>query len=176
MTDSVFTYRMPAGIPGAVNRKLGGAVITPEIQNATTPVTEYGVPVILDASGARPVAATDTSNDVEAGFSARPFPGTDLNYGLVNAGAANPGFGSGTPPNTGEIDIMRKGFIVCKIGGSTAAAKYGNVYVWTAASSGAHVQGHVEASSPGGSGFQLTRARFRGPADASGNVEVEYRI
>lgn len=176
MTDSVFTFRMPAGIPGDVNRKLGLATITPEIQNSSTPVTEYGVPVILDANGCRPVTSSDTSNDAEAGFSARPFPSSDLNYALVQGTAANPGFGPGTPPATGEIDVMRKGFIVCRLGGSAAAAKFGSVYVWTAASSGAHVQGHVEASSPGGSGFQLTRARFRGPADASGNVEVEYII
>lgn len=174
-TDAVFTYRMPASIAGDANRKLA-CTITPEIQNASTPVTEYGVPVILDANGCRPLTASDTTNDAEAGFSVRPMPGTDLNYGLTNGGAPNPGFGSGTPPAVGEIDVLRRGFIGVKLGGSVAAAKYGLVYVWTAASSGTHVQGHVEASSPGGNGFQLTNARFRGPADASGNTEIEYRM
>lgn len=176
MTDSVFTYRMGAAIAGDVNRKIGGLVVTPEIQNATTPLLEYGAPVILDANGARRVAASDTTADAESGFSVRPMPGTDLNYGLTNGGAANPAFGSGTPPNVGEIDVMRKGFIGVKIGGSVAAAKNGLVWVWTAASSGTHVQGHVEASDPGGNGFAMTRARFRGPADANGFTEIEYRI
>lgn len=177
MTDSVFSFRMPSGIPGEVNRAIAGAVEAPEVQNASTPVTEYGVPVILDANGARPVTAGDVTDQMEAGFSARPYPSSDLNYGLTNAGAANPGFGSGTPPATGEITIMRRGFMTVKLGGSTAAAKHGPVYVWTAVDSGAHVQGHVEAADPGGSdGFALFRAWFRGPADASGNVEIEYNI
>lgn len=176
MTDAAFTFRMPAGIEGEVNRALANPVITPEIQNATTPVLGYGQVVFLDANGCRPVASSDTTNFTEAGFSARPYPASDTGYGLVNAGPANPGFGGGTPPATGEISVMRRGFMAVKLSGSVAAAKFGLAYVWTAASSGTHVQGKVEASSPGGSGFQLYRAFFRGPADASGNVEVEYNL
>ena len=176
MTDSVFSFRMPAGIAGEVNRSIAGTVITPEPQNTSTPITAYGVVAILDQNGARPVANTDTTNFAEAGFSARPFPSSDLNYGLTNAGAADPGFGGGTPPPLGEISILRRGFMTVILGGSTAAVKHGIVYVWTAASSGAHVQGQVEAASPGGSGFELYRCWFRGPADASGNVEIEVNL
>jgi hypothetical protein len=175
-TDSVFSFRMNAGISGEVNRSIAGTVITPEPQNASTPVTAYGVVVILDANGARPVTSSDTTASAEGGFSSRPYPSSDLNYGLVNAGAADPGFGGGTPPPLGEISVLRRGFMTVLLGGSTAATKHAPAYVWTAASSGTHVQGQVEVTNPSGNGFALYRTWFRGPADASGNVEIEINL
>jgi hypothetical protein len=69
---------------------------------------------------------------------------------------------------------MMRGFMTVLLGGTTAAINGGQVYVWSAASSGSHVQGQVEAANPGGSGFAVTGALFSGPADASGNTEISY--
>lgn len=169
-----FTYRMPAGIAGEVTRfNTYGCTIKQEVQNLSTPVTVYGVPVIVDANGARPITASD-STDIAIGFSARPFPGTDVNIGSWPQGTVP--FGAGTPPARGIIDILERGYISVKLGGSVAAAKGGAVSIWYAASTGAHVQGQVEASATGGSTYLMPRAVFQGPADADGNVEIAFNI
>jgi hypothetical protein len=75
MPDSVFTYRMPAGIPGDVSRfSVYGTTVKAENQNLTTPVTTYGQVCTIDTNGARPLAAGDTAAPAIIGFSVRPFP------------------------------------------------------------------------------------------------------
>jgi hypothetical protein len=169
-----FTFRMQAGIPGEVSRfQTLGTTISQELQNNATPVTEYGVPVIINNSGVRPVIATDLTADAEVGFTVRPFPGGDITVAFP--GGSVP-FGSGTPAARGIIDVLRRGFMSVQLGGSAAPQRQSSVWVWTAASSGAHVQGHVESVDPTTSGFKINRAFFRGPADAQGNTEIGYNI
>src|ERR1700750_897624 len=111
-------FRMQAGIPGEVSRfQTYGATISQELQNVATPVTEYGVPVIINNNGCRPLTATDTTADAESGFLVRPFPGGDI---TVTFPSGSVPFGAGTPPRTGVIDIMRRGFMTVKLGGSAA--------------------------------------------------------
>ena len=165
-----FQYRMPAGIPGDINRAeiatVETAVITP---NGTTGApAAYGIGGAIDATTGnfRVVAAGDTFAANFYGFLARPFP----------TGNSQDALGTSTPPASGICDVMRRGYMTVLLGGSTAAVKGGQVYIWTAASSGAHVQGQVEASDPGGSGFALTGSYFMGPADSNGNVEIALNI
>ena len=167
-------FRMQAGIPGEVSRfQTLGTTITPELQNTSTPVLEYGVPVIINNSGVRPVTATDTTADAELGFLVRPFPGADLTVAFP--GGSIP-FGAGIPPSRGVVDILRRGFMTVKLGGASAPQRQSPVWVWTAVSAGANVQGHVVATDPTTSGFKMNRAFFRGPADAAGNTEIGYNI
>jgi hypothetical protein len=169
-----FVFRMNAGIPGEVSRfQTLGTTITPELQNAATPVLEYGVPVILNNSGVRPLIATDTTADSEAGFLVRPFPGGDRTVAFPSGSVP---FGSGTPPATGLVDLLRRGFMTVRMCGAAAAQRNAPVWVWTAVSGGANVQGRVTATDPTTSGFKLNRAFFRGPADAQGNTEIGYNI
>jgi hypothetical protein len=169
-----FTFRMNAGIPGELSRfQTLGVTVTPETQNTATPVAEYGVPVIVNNNGTRPVTATDVTADMEAGFLVRPYPGGDRTVAFPQGTIP---FGSGTPPNIGLVDLMRRGFMTVRLGGSVAPQKNGSVWVWTAATAAPHVQGHVEAADPTTSGFKLNRAFFRGPADAAGNTEIGYSI
>ena len=163
-----YTLRMPSGIPGEVNRgwhaTIEAQVVTPS--GTTGAPTVYGVPMVIDATAGnvghmRTVASPDTAASVY-GFLVRPFP----------TNSSQDGLGTSTPPANGVCDIMTVGYMTVMLNGSTAATKGGTVYVWSAASSGAHVLGGIEAASPGGSGFALPGCVFMGPGDASGNVEI----
>lgn len=169
-------YRMNAGIPGEVSRfTTYGCTISPERQHNTTPMTLYGQVAIMAAAnaGVRPATAGDTVADMEWGFLVRPFPGADIGVGFPS-GVVD--FGAGTPFTKGIVDILRRGFMTVKLGGAVAPTKGDVGYLWTAASSGAHVQGLLEPVDPTTSGFKMNRVRFMGPADASGNTEISYNL
>jgi hypothetical protein len=169
-------YRMNAGIPGEVSRfQTYGCTISPERQHATTPMTQYGQVAVMAAAnaGVRPATTGDVTADMEWGFLVRPFPGADVGVGFPSGTV---GFGAGTPMPQGVVDILRRGFMTVKLGGATAAQKGDSGYLWTAASSGAHVLGLLEPVDPTTSGFKLNRVRFMGPADASGNTEISYNL
>ena len=159
---------MPAGIAGDVNRAQQ-VVIRPEVitpytgSNPTVAPQSYGLAVVIDATSGqvRTVAAGDTAIN---GFLARPYPTNSTQNGL----------GVQTPPTSGACDLMMRGFMTVILGGTQAAVNGGQVYVWTAASSGSHVQGQVEAANPGGSGFAVTGCLFSGPADSNGFTEISY--
>lgn len=178
MPDSVFLYRMPAGIAGECSRlSVLGTTIKPEIQNATTPVTAYGQVVTVDSGGVRPLAAADIAAPATPlGISIRPFPGQDYTSASPSYGGANSvGFGAGTPPSTGIVDVMRRGYVTMKLNGAAAATKGGIVYAYYNVSIGLHVQSGIEAAA-GANLWVIPGAFFTGAADAQGNVEVEFRI
>jgi hypothetical protein len=162
-----YVYRMPAGIPGDINRAFDASVY-PEV---LTPVgttghpTVYGVPVMIDATSGqvRILAAGDTRIN---GILARPFPGRSSQDAL----------GVSTVPDSGPCDVLRRGCISVLLSGAVGATKDQSVWVWTAAPSGSHILGGWEASDPAGSGFLIANARFRGPADANGITEIEFNL
>lgn len=167
---TAFQYRMPAGIPGEVNRAFSAIIeaqiVTPS--GTTGAPTAYGVPMVVDNTGGnvgnmRILVAGDTAI---YGVLIRPFP----------TGGSQDGLGTSTPPTNGPIDILRFGYVNVLLSGSQAAAKGGQVYVWTAAPSGLHITGGWEAASPGGSGITITNAVFSGPADAGGNTEISVMV
>ena len=169
--DASFTFRMGAGFAGEVNRT-HPADIVPELIDsaASTPPTAYGQVVILDTvnSAVRPFAAGDTAVTTAYGMTVRPYPtqqASASNFGQADLGAA-------TPPTSGVIDVLRRGYIMAKVTGTVA--KGGAVYVWCAASSGNHVQGQLESGATGGSTAALTNLTFNGSADANGVVEVIF--
>jgi len=173
MPDSVFTFRMPAGIPGECSRfNVVGTTINAENQNASTPFTAFGQVGTLDANGARPIAGTDTALPATpVVISVRPFPTSDVTVALPGVVP----FGPGTPSPKGIIDCMQRGFITMKLNGAAAAAKGGAVYVWYGATGGGHVQAGIEAAT-GASAYVIPNCYFTGPADANGNVEIQFRI
>lgn len=165
-----FTFRMPAGIPGDINRvqaaTVEAAIVTPT--GTTGAPLAYGVPMQVDTTtgnvgNMRTVNISDTTI---YGILARPFP----------TGSSQDALGVSTPPTSGPIDILKRGYMTVLLsGGSVAAVKGGQVYIWGAATSGSHVQGGWEASSAAGV-IVVTGAYFMGPADASGNTEVAFNI
>ena len=169
--DVAFQFRMGAGFPGDVNRT-HPATIEPCLIDASAPPTFYGEPVLVDPTtqGVRPFAAGDTAVTSAYGVTVRPYP-------IQQASASNFGaaaIGASAPPTSGQIDILRAGYIMATVVGSPV--KGGAVHIWCAAASGSHVQGGFEASSTGGSTASITNATFNGSPDSSGNVEIAFNV
>ena len=164
-----YLYRRPAGIPGDVNRAFVSDVFTEVITpfGTTGHPTAYGIPVVIDATSGqvRMLASGDAAAAVR-GLLVRPYPTHSTTDPL----------GTSTPPTDGPCNVMTKGCMSVLLSGSSAAVKGGQVYVWTAAASGSHIVGGFESTDPSTSGFALTGAKFRGPADANGITEVEFNL
>lgn len=164
-----FTFRMGAGNIGSVNR-FHPASIEPAPIDSTTPPS-IGLAAVIDATSnkLRLVQSGDTALTDIYGVPVRAWPFQQGNSASPNfVGAV--GFATTTPVSTqyGVWDVLRSGYIIVPING--AAVKGGTVYVWCAASSGAHIQGGFEVSDPSGSGFHITgndKTTFQGAPDAA---------
>jgi hypothetical protein len=168
--DVAFQFRMGAGFPGDVNRT-HPASIEPCLIDASAPPTAYGQPVLVDPTtqGVRPFTVGDTAT-AAYGVTVRPYPiqqASASNFGAAAIGAA-------VPLTSGVMDVLRAGYIMSTVVGSTV--KNGAVYVWVAASTGVHIQGGFEASASAGNTVALTNCTFNGSPDANGNVEIAFNI
>lgn len=166
---TAITLRMNAAIPGAVTRSYAGQVITQEIIDPNTPPTAYGQPVKLVAGKIQPLGNGDAAGLIY-GITVRPYPRTDHT-------GTSPGYGSGTPPTSGIIDIMRVGFIGVKLAVGTGT-RGGQTYVVTTAGGTVNIGDIVDAASPAGGGTAAAGANwfFTGAADPSGNTEISVGI
>lgn len=169
--DAAFPFRMGAGFAGDINRTHPFEVEAAMI-NATTPPTAYGQTVIVDTTnGVRPLAAADTAITVGFGLTVRPFPTQQSSGGMSSS------FGSATPPTSGAIDVLRNGLMIVQL--NTGVPKKGDpVFVWCAATAGAHIQGGFEVAASGGNTAALdpNRYQYAGPPDAAGLVEISWNV
>jgi hypothetical protein len=169
--DAAFTFRMNTGFPGEVNRT-HPASIEPCLIDVNSPPTAFGQPCVVDATtqGVRPLAAGDTALDSIYGFTVRPYPTQQQSGGMSSS------FNSQTPPVSGIVDVLRSGYILTPLSNPTVQpVKGGRVYIWIAASSGAHVQNGVEAAATGGSTIELDeKSSFNGSAGPDGICEVSF--
>lgn len=169
--DVAFQFRMGAGFPGDVNRT-HPASITPNLMDTTNPVAFYGHPVLINTSAntVRGLIAGDTAVTKIAGILVRPYPTQQTSGGMSAS------LGNAVPPVGPSVcDVLEDGFILAKQNdfAGVTVTKGGPVYVWTAASTGAHVQGGFEGQDYTSDAIALTNAYFTGPADASGVVEIQ---
>ena len=168
--DVAFTYRMGAGFPGDINRTQPFSAV-PGLINTTTPPRAYGDPVLVNAADntLRGVVVGDGSNTPAAiyGVLVRPFPTQQQSGGMSSA------LGAAAAPTSGVADFLTQGFIMAKLPAGASVAKGGQVFVWCAATSGNNIQGALVAAASGTNTLSVTNARFNGPADANGNVEIE---
>lgn len=163
---TAITTRMNVAVPGAVSRSYPGQVISQEVINSTTPPTAYGQPVKLVSGQVQPLGSGDAASLIY-GITVRPYPTQD-------ATGASSAYGSGTPPTSGMIDIMKMGFIGATMATGTAA-RGAQVNVRTTAS-GSHHIGDIEDDSVGSGTVTPTNWTFTGPADAAGNVEISIGL
>lgn len=169
--DIAIQFRMQSGFQGDVNRT-HPASIEPCLIDANAPPTIYGNGVLVDATtqGVRPLTVGDQALTAIYGVLVRPYP-------LQASSTTNNGatvIGPGAVPSAGIVDVLRSGYIMVPVVGTPV--KGGAVYIWTAASSGSHVQGGFEAVNPAGSGMQVTNATWNGGPDSSGIAELAYNI
>lgn len=170
-----FTFRMPAGIPGAYNRI--GASNTTEaglLSGSATPA-EFGHAVAYESGTGkfRAVTAGDTTATI-AGMLVRPYPSANT-ASLV--GGADP-FGAVAPvAGVGVHNIMRRGYMTILLRGATAAAKGGIVYIRIATPGTNKVVGGVEAAADSTNTVAMPSTwYFMGPADALGNCEIAVNV
>jgi hypothetical protein len=168
-----YLLNMPSGFPGSLNRWEHATVEAQQI-SATAPPLTYGQVVVMDtATGTiRQPTTSDTAGFY--GLNVRPWP--TQGFG-VPAGSLSDPVGAATPPTVGAVDVMRRGYMLCRLGGATAAARNLPVNVWTGATAGQQVTGNVTAVAPAaGSCVVLPNAVFMSAADANGIVEVAFNI
>lgn len=160
-----FTYAMPAGIAGTVNRAHDATVVA-EIIDAAAPPTQYGTAVVMDAATGTVRAPTATDlGPAMYGLYVRPYPTQSSQDPL----------GTSTPPPTGKANVLKRGFMSVLLRGATAAAKGAPVEVWIGAAGGGQIPGGITAVS-GANSVALPNAYFMGPADAGGFTEVAYNL
>lgn len=167
-----YSYRMPAGIPGDVNRIASATIETQNVtpQGTTGAPTAYGIPMVVDGTaGNVGNMRTMTSSDaVPYGFLVRPYP-TQSSQDPLNVS---------TPPTQGFVDILKRGYMTVTLNGPTAAAKGGAVWIYLGTTNATHaVLGGVEAATAAGqTSIQVANSYFMGPADSNGIVEIAFNI
>lgn len=173
--SSAFQFRMGAGFPGDVNRT-HPASIEPVTLDATNPPLLYGSPGVIDTVTHlfRRFLSTDGALVDAYGILVRPFPTQQKD--ATNFGTAT--LGVGGPNGVDKADVLREGYIMVTLNNYAAApsAKGGTVYIWIAATAGAHVQNQFESQASGGNTIALPTpsCTFNGSPDSNGNVEIVF--
>lgn len=166
-----YTFRMPTGIAGGVTRMDGFLAEPSLVQPAgqTGAPTEFGVPMVIDAvtGRARLPATGDAADDIH-GFLVRAYP--------TQGGQADQ-LATGTPPASGPIDLMRRGYMNVRLRSGTAV-RGGNIHVRIASPLAQRPIGGIEAAADGVNTVLLPAQMcyFMTPADADGNVEIAFRV
>lgn len=173
--SNTFLYRMPAGIPGDVQRA-EQATIEPGIYDTSYPCLAFGILTKIVSGKVRPIASGDTIASLTlGGFLARPYPIQEP----IGTTALNEALAAGSPNTTLTADLLKRGYMTVKVtaNGATALASIAKgdaVYVRTTASVDGAV-GDIEAGSAAGNEV-LSGAYFMGGVDADGNGEIAYNI
>lgn len=181
--DSAFTafpFRMPAGLPGTVNRS-HPASLEPAQMDPDNPIRGFGLACVVSGDNPnmlRGMAAGDNALTKIYGIVARPYPFQQDSGGMRSS------FAEGAPQLDQPITVCTSGYIMVPVLGDVV--KGGPVFVWVAATTGDgkpgvdHIQGGFEAQATGGSTIQLAdtigNIEFNGPADENGFGEVRFRI
>lgn len=171
--DVAFNLRMGAGSPGDITRP--SPTIEPCLMAAVTPPDAFGQAVVADLladNAVRKVQAGDNGLTAIYGITVRAWP-TQQPTTTGYSGAV--ALGSGGPAPFQPIDVLRRGYCLGYING--VPVKGAPVFVWVAATAGAHLQGAFEAAATGGSTIQLdSKSTFQGGVDASGFGEICFNI
>ncbi len=169
--SNAFTYRMPSGIPGIITRTELAKVDT-QLIDSDTPPTEFGIPIKFVSGKMQPIASGDTVANVVKGFIAKPFP--------VSPHSASEAIGTATPDASYPGNRLTSGYMTVKCNASLPAAvpaKGGVVYCRkTDHGAGEYLIGGIESDADGGKCEAVPGCYFTGPADSSGNVEIEYNL
>lgn len=130
-----YTYQMPSGIAGNVNRP---EVSTVEqfVLDQTTPPTVFGQPVKNVNARIQPIQAADVASAI-IGFLARPYP---------TSGNGTDGLGAATPNKALPGDVLKRGYISVVMGGTVAPVSGGTVYCRVGNASTGKVIGDIEAA------------------------------
>lgn len=176
--DTAIPFRMGAGFPGDVNRT-HPCDIEPALMSSTNPVLLYGLACIatLDATNSvRSIAAGDSGISDIYGVIVRPYPVQPATSPGAFGGVGYDSVNQSAPSALFPCDVLKHGYIMTTLYGSTAALKGSPVWVYTAVTGATnHVQGGFEAATATNS-VVVPRSYFNGPADPSGIVELALHV
>lgn len=136
--DIAFTFRMPAGIPGAVSRiegYIGDSVVIDATAALTAPI-RYGFPIKTSAAGLMQSLVSGDLTSLITGWAERAYPA---------GGPVNDALGTSTALTSGLITRMRKGFMTTTLS-LGVAAKDAPVYYRTTANGAGKAVGQIEAA------------------------------
>jgi hypothetical protein len=166
-----YAFRMPAGIPGDVNRIASGHIETQVVSSAAGEApTAYGLPVVLSSTSGqvgnvRVMTAGDTGQPY--GFLVRPYP-TQSSQDPLNVS---------TPPTSGLVDILKRGYMTVQLQGPTAAKKGDIPYIFLGTTSTTHpVLAAVEAATSTNAVVLTSNSYFMCPADSNGMIEIAFNL
>jgi len=163
---TAFSYRMPAGIPGALSRATGQDTVSQELYDSAATFSAFGLPAKMGSNGkVQPMGAGDAATALY-GILVRPYP----------VGASQDGLGVSTPATSGIANVLRRGWINVKLGGTAPATKKSQVYVRVANAAAGKPIGGFEAAADSTNTVAPAGLFFTGPADANGNAEVEFNL
>lgn len=169
--DIAITYRMQTGFPGDISRHQFSSL--PGLMDTTNPVLLYGNPALINtaANTYRGFLAGDTALTKADGICVRPYPTQQSSGGMAAS------IGTAAPPvGPASADFLNEGFCIARCNNFVAQqpTKGGAVYIWCAASAGAHVQGGFESAASGGNtAGPITNLKWNGPTDSNGNTEIQ---
>ncbi|MGX6999903.1 structural cement protein Gp24 [Caballeronia sp. KNU42] len=162
-----YTFRMPAGFAGDLQRAEIATIETQQI-NSAAPPTVFGVAVKLVGGLVTPINNSADTAALVYGINLRAYP--------IQGNGSDP-LGTSTPPTSGVTDVLKRGYVDVSLGGTTAAAKGGTVYVRVATPSSGKPLGGFEAASDTTNTVALpSNTYFTGPADAYGITEIAFNI
>jgi hypothetical protein len=184
--SNALLYRMPAGIPGDVNRAFQSTE-EPNILDSNYPFLGYGLACVMDQTDyqIRPAGGSTTTNKTDTaavlyGLLIRPFPTnqqtTSSFFGQNPLSATQP-----APPTSGLCDVLKRGYMTVLLQGATAAEPGAPVYVQVTgadANTTTDVCGGIHAAADAGcvQAGSAGTTYFRGTADSNGNVEIAWNL
>jgi len=162
-----YQFRMPAGFAGDLQRAEIATIETQLISTAAPP-TSFGVAVKLVSGAIQPINLSGDTAASVYGINLRAYP--------IQTNGTDP-LGTSTPPIAGVVDVLKRGYVMVSLGGTTAATKGGTVYVRVATPSSGKPLGGFEAASDTTNTVALpSNTYFTGPADAYGIAEIAFNI
>lgn len=172
VVQNVYAYRMPAGIPGRVNREQEHTG-EPNALDATTPPTAFGDAVKIGANGRIQALTAGDAATAVYGLLEAAFPGGPG----TTYGAETQLLGNTTPQPGSRCTILKRGYMTVRLQGATAAAKGSPVYIRLGGTipAGGRLNG-FEAAADSTNTILLTGAYWMGAADAAGNCELAYNL
>lgn len=171
--QNAYPYRMPAGIPGAVNREWEHTG-EPNQLDATLSPTAYGDFVKMGSNSRIQALVSGDAAAAIYGMLERSYPGQP---GLYNQGPGGYSLGTSAPVPGGRCTVMKRGYMLVTVQGATAPAKGGPVYIRLGGTvpTGGRLNG-LEAAADSTNTIQVPGAYWMGAADAQGNTELAYNL
>jgi hypothetical protein len=147
--DISYQAQSPVGVIGAITKMVPAATISQNMNDLTSPVTSFGLACMITGTNTiRNIAASDGSATAVFGIAVKPNTfqaSTATGYGAVPfSNLTTAPYGAGFAP----LPVLKRGSMIvyCNTSQVATLTQQSPVFVWSATSTGAHVQGGFESA------------------------------